>query len=448
MKKIAYFLFVSGILLPRLFAFNINHFNVLHQPTTFIPIKKGDKWGFCDKNKRIIIEPKFDEVSFFDSIKYIANVKFNGQNYFMDTTGKIVDGPLTNCSTFSEGLAVASQNDKYGFINNKGEFIIKPTFDYCCPFSNGLAAVKILNKWGFINKNGDFVIKPKFQDFFSLNSNFTKVIINNKVGFIDKIGNYVLEPKFKSCDMIDSITFIVKLQNNNWGVIDKYGNYILKPKFKNCSSIHGEKFIVQLQNNKWGIINTNNEYIIKPNYDLLYKLDDNFLYFRINNTVGIFNKDYKVIYNYTLSRKELKAIKNYLEPAEDEKEIPYLYFRILGDDLHLYDAHNNTILIARGLLDSSLYIPFYKFVVLDSDGKELTSFYSENETRMIPVQKELLPERLKYAYYLLPENLNVKFDYISMFMDRNKNKYIKSKYVITGSINNKLLQVKMPTKGK
>lgn len=172
------------------------------QPTKLIPIKKDNKWGYCDKNKKIIIEPKFDEVTFFDTIKYIAEVKFNGQKFFIDTTGKIVDGPLTNCSTFSEGFAIASQNGKYGFINNKGEFVIKPTFQECKPFSQGLAAVKMNNKWGYIDSDGDYVIDPNFQDCYSFVGDFAIVKINDKWGIIDKDGKYTVNPNFKSSTSI------------------------------------------------------------------------------------------------------------------------------------------------------------------------------------------------------------------------------------------------------
>ena len=30
-----------------------------------IPYRKGDKWGYCNKEKRIVIVPKFDEVEMF-----------------------------------------------------------------------------------------------------------------------------------------------------------------------------------------------------------------------------------------------------------------------------------------------------------------------------------------------------------------------------------------------
>lgn len=35
-----------------------------------IPYRKGDKWGYCDKNKKILLEPKYEAVTFFDPNRF------------------------------------------------------------------------------------------------------------------------------------------------------------------------------------------------------------------------------------------------------------------------------------------------------------------------------------------------------------------------------------------
>src|SRR5947209_576914 len=39
--------------------------SVVVNTARLIPYRKGDKWGFCDGRKQIVIEPKYDEVSPF-----------------------------------------------------------------------------------------------------------------------------------------------------------------------------------------------------------------------------------------------------------------------------------------------------------------------------------------------------------------------------------------------
>ena len=87
-----------------------------------IPYRKGDKWGFCDSNKRIVIPLKY------------------GYAF-----------------PFSEGLAMVELNyGKYGFINESGEEVIPIKYDgyslhisefwenkFCSAFNEGLATVRL-----------------------------------------------------------------------------------------------------------------------------------------------------------------------------------------------------------------------------------------------------------------------------------------------------------------
>lgn len=62
-----------------------------------------------------------------------------------------------------EGLAAVRQNGKWGFVNRRGEFDIKPEFDGVAGFSEGLAAVRVgPDNWGYIDRDGRMVIPPQF----------------------------------------------------------------------------------------------------------------------------------------------------------------------------------------------------------------------------------------------------------------------------------------------
>jgi hypothetical protein len=81
----------------------------------------------------------------------------------IDKKGKIIVnfGKYTYISAFKEGLAsVKTNSGLWGFIDNKGNEIIKPTYYECQGFSDGLAAVKKINGWFFINKIGEVIIGP------------------------------------------------------------------------------------------------------------------------------------------------------------------------------------------------------------------------------------------------------------------------------------------------
>lgn len=85
-----------------------------------IPFRKGDKWGFCDVNKTIIIPIQYEWAE-----------------------------------PFSEGLAAVKKNGRFGFINKQGKVIIDFKYDYAKKFEGGLAQVR--NNKGvliWINRKG------------------------------------------------------------------------------------------------------------------------------------------------------------------------------------------------------------------------------------------------------------------------------------------------------
>lgn len=140
-------------------------------------------------NKIVDIPPEWPYASPI-SKKLILLTK--GSNYpggsvlysFMDLQGNIKPNPefygMTEFLCFKNGkLWVKTKDGKDGFINEEGEFIhseSSPTellkenveiplrpFDEVLPFSEGLAVARQDNLWGVINENNEIVIEFKYQ---------------------------------------------------------------------------------------------------------------------------------------------------------------------------------------------------------------------------------------------------------------------------------------------
>ena len=63
-------------------------------------------------------------------------------------------------------------NDKKGYINENGDIVIEPKFDYAWPFeNNGLARVEINGKQGYINQSGEMVTELKLDRVWSFENN-------------------------------------------------------------------------------------------------------------------------------------------------------------------------------------------------------------------------------------------------------------------------------------
>ena len=80
-----------------------------------------------------------------------------------DSLDTLPKATYRNVGFFNEGLASIQKDSLYGFINLKNEIVIEPIFKGVRWFSEGLAGATLDGEiWGFINKEGKFEIEPKY----------------------------------------------------------------------------------------------------------------------------------------------------------------------------------------------------------------------------------------------------------------------------------------------
>lgn len=91
-------------------------------------------------------------------------------------------GQFRDLNSYSDGLAPAKKDGKWGFIDKTGQFVIAPIFELSRNFSEGLALVKYDRLYGYIDKNGDFVINPQYPSAGDFSENVAKesIVSNGK----------------------------------------------------------------------------------------------------------------------------------------------------------------------------------------------------------------------------------------------------------------------------
>lgn len=166
------------------------------------------------------------------------------------------------------------ENRKYGYVDERGHWVIQPRFDNAYSFSEGLAAVKTNGKWGFIDKRGNFAIQPRFEDaaWRKFSEGLAPVKTNGKWGFIDKQGNFAIQPRFEDAHSFFEGLALVKT-NGKYGFIDKRGNFAIQPRFEDAYSFH--KGLVQVKiNDKWGFIDKRGNWVFEPIYESIVTFDN------------------------------------------------------------------------------------------------------------------------------------------------------------------------------
>ena len=230
--------------------------------SSIAPARIGKQFGYIDKSGTFVIKPQFDTA--YPVVNGIARAadammtksgRYEYTRYIVnEKTREVIEVDYDIVDDFGEnGLAPVCKFSKWGYINTKGEEVIKCQFREAGEFTNGIAPVIMRDKsCAYIDENGKIVMQ--FEDFTKLGSFHNGLAWfadkNDKVGYINEKGEIVIEPQF-----------------------ELYANVIRQDIFKQESFYAGGNFyddgyaIVETSNYKQGVIDMNGNYVLEPIYD-------------------------------------------------------------------------------------------------------------------------------------------------------------------------------------
>lgn len=262
--------------------------------TKLIPFRKGDRFGFIDENRKMVIEPKYDDVHPFS--EGLASVKFNNKYGFIDETGKeVIPLKYEYANSFSEGLAEVKLG-YYGFIDKTGKEVTPLKYYVVHSFSEGLAAVRdpVSRRYGFIDKTGNEVISLRYESAYLFSQGLAYVRLNGKVGFIDKTGKEIIPFQYEEVYPFSEGLASVKL-NNKYGFIDKTGKEIIPPKYDLAYSFSEGLSRVELNGKKVFIDKTGKEAISLRKYEYVYSFSEGLATVSLNKKYGFIDKKGKEV---------------------------------------------------------------------------------------------------------------------------------------------------------
>lgn len=202
----------------------------------------GDvKHVFIDKTGKIAIAPKDDVLNgtFSAGVGTVQFINNTGDKpVLLDKQGKVIAGfEQIYTEGFSDGLAPAKKNDKWGYIDTSGHFAIEPKFEEAHRFSEGLAAVLIDEKWGFIDRTGRIAIPAKYgigvdSNQHDFSEGLALVYFQNKCVYLDKTGKALIKVACSDAEQFRSGIASVQIgekQNEQRGYINQQGKFIWGP---------------------------------------------------------------------------------------------------------------------------------------------------------------------------------------------------------------------------
>jgi WG containing repeat len=153
------------------------------------------------------IDPDVSVSSFSDGVASITYFD-NGRPLLINKAGNRIAQKVRDDSswsyTYSDGLVICVRQDRAGILDTNGVTIVPFKYITILPFSEGRAAVCNGKLWGFIDKRGNEIIKCQlsYGDFWNnpkmltFSEGLLPFFGDHGFGFINTSGQTVIEPKY------------------------------------------------------------------------------------------------------------------------------------------------------------------------------------------------------------------------------------------------------------
>ena len=205
------------------------------------------------------------------------------------------------------------KNEKVGYIDLNGQWVIQPQFQDAQLFNNqGLARVKQNDRWGVIDQTGKIIIAPNYpneRDIYLHKDGMIRIELDtcpyliSSMGLFDKTGKEIIGlNKFSYigsfCDCCrendnplyfyqNDVTYFCDIKSKLCGLIDKSGKIVAEPKF---SAIYGfgknGLAVAKINDDKIVIIDQTGKIVAEPEIECLPNAASDFATVKQNDKCG------------------------------------------------------------------------------------------------------------------------------------------------------------------
>ncbi|MBK7290611.1 MAG: WG repeat-containing protein [Chitinophagaceae bacterium] len=218
----------------------------------------GDGWALVTKDSILYFMDKkgtlndwADEYQYLNDFRdgfalgYDVNVNApNDYHYINKELKEVFSIKAKAAYPFWEDVAVIKRDSIYELINKKGESVkLLKGIDFLKFSNEGKLAVRSNNKWGYIDMKGNQVIPFQYDSCDSFKGDYAKVQVDGKWGIIDKTGKTIIKPQYKNITPGDNGIFI--FFDQAWGITDKTGKIISNDIFLSITPFSNNKALAR-----------------------------------------------------------------------------------------------------------------------------------------------------------------------------------------------------------
>lgn len=273
----------------------------------------------------------------------------------------------------------------FGYINDKGLFVIKPKFQMAYDFKYGIAVVLENDKFGVINTKGEYIVEPIYDNIGEFKERRAVFNLNNNVGVIDDKGNIITKRSYNFIgEFSDGLALVAMGYKNGdyrYGYINLKGEEVIPIKFIMGYDFKDGVALVKLDYTTYALINKEREILNTYNHVFIYGYNNGVMAFADNfqGPYGYINSKGKEIikakYSEATAFKDGVAVVSYDENYEKhygliDLEEKYIFQPIFSDILNLGEG-----MVALGLpLGDNIFANRNIYAIGNIKGKILTNF--------------------------------------------------------------------------
>ncbi len=250
-------------------------------------------WGCFNKKGEVQIPFIYEEKVHFENSE-VAVARLDGESLFINKWGEIAfDNPFDYVDDYHGIFCVVEVHDKYGVINQYGDFIIPPIYDDICIKGDPdfVLLIQKGEKFGVLRDVNDEIIAIQYDEILLLGNDSLRVFIvkkGNHFELLNKDGQTVFESN-NEIRVIDSeynyssYPFFYVKEENKCGVIRFDGRVIVPLDFDEikpyltyeCQLSKDSVSFAVKRGDSYGLYSQDGEIVVPVEYDNIEKLDYN-----------------------------------------------------------------------------------------------------------------------------------------------------------------------------
>ena len=315
---------------------------------SLIPYRKGDKWGYADAERNIVITPKYKDAQWFS--EGLAAVKVGSKWGYINKQGRLViPAKFTVVKSFRKGymprtnkaggdsiLFAGASTTVDGYercINSKGIVLIKcPAISENSVIENRIPVqTKTIQKtYSLPNNNGLF---DKVVDDYKISGSDETYYIaqkNNMYGVFNSKFENVIPFEYSSVKPITSNNnlYLEVQKNGMYGIMNANGQADISTDYTNMTIVNGANnmdYVIVKRDGKTYVKDMMNNDIIANGYaDIVYDNNGNFVITDNNNMRGFYFSDKRMINPKYSDVRILNRGSNYLQVKTSNGKVGYI----------------------------------------------------------------------------------------------------------------------------